>query len=135
MTDMQPNDGNGPGDDRGSAKKKRAPGARKRGAKAAKATEQNGATATEREVAPQAQVKPAQTQSNVADRSVAEARGPGQRTSGERPVDLGTADERGYDDERNYGDGDAERAADVAADLKSWLDTRREDRGSRGEVL
>ena len=130
---MEPNDGNGPGDER-SGKKKRAPSARKRAPKATTSTEQNGATPTEREVAPQAQPKPAQTlpsqtQPNVADRSAVGARSSGQRTSGERTADLGNADGR------NFGDRDADSAANVAADLKSWMDTRRDDHGSRGEVL
>jgi hypothetical protein len=120
---MAPNDGND------SGKKKRAPSARKRAPKAVNSAEQNGATATEREVAPQAKPQPAQTQPSMADRSVVGARGPGQRTSGERPADIGN------DDGGPFGERDADQAADVAADLKSWLDARREDRDAPREVL
>src|SRR5688500_8744452 len=110
---MEPRDGNS--GDAPSSKKKRAPGARKRTPKAVNA-EQNGATATEREVAPTTEVKPAQNQASVADRSEAAARSSGQRTSGERPADLGSAD--GNSDDGTFGVRDADRAADVAADLK-----------------
>jgi hypothetical protein len=129
--DMEPKDGKGSGDGQRSAKGKRAPSARKRGPKAVKSTEENGATATEREVAPQADPRPAQGGPVVANRGAAEARSPGQRTSGERPADPGDGD--GGDP--NFGERDADRAADVAADLKSWLDTRREDRDAPREVL
>ena len=121
---MEPKDGKGPGE----APKKRAPSARKRAPKSVKAAEENGATATEREVAPQKEPVPAQTQATV-HRGADESRSPGQRTSGERAADLGNADDP------NFGDRDADRAADVAADLKSWLDTRREDRDGPREVL
>ncbi len=55
------------------------------------------------------EAKPGQELSGVADRSAADAGA--------------------------FGERDAHRAADVAADLKSWMDTRREDRDERGEVL
>jgi hypothetical protein len=127
MTDMAVNDdGKGTGD-APAPKRKRAPTARKRTPKAVQA-EQNGSTATEREVAPQAQPVPAQTQAKV-DRGTDESRNPGQRTSGERPVDVASSDDG------DFAERDADRAADVAADLKSWMDTRREDGEARGEVL
>ncbi len=125
---MEPNDGNGPGDKQRSGKKKRAPNARKRAPKSLKDTDENGASPTEREVAPQAEPVPAQTEARV-QRGTDESRSPGQRTSGERPADLGSADDDGF------GERDADRAVDVAADLKSWMDTRREDRNAPREVL
>jgi hypothetical protein len=125
---MEPNDRNGPGDEQRSAKKKRAPNARKRAPKAVTTAEENGATPTEREVAPQTEPVPAQTQARV-QRGTDESRNPGQRSSGERSADLGS------DDGRNFGDRDANSAADVATDLKSWVDTRREDRDAPREVL
>ena len=124
---MARNDGNDPGDAQ-APKRKRAPSARKRAPKAVQAAEENGATATEREVAPQTQPKPAQTEARV-ERGTDESRSPGQRASGERPADFANPDDG------NFGDRDADRAADVAADLKSWLDTRREDRDGPREVL
>jgi hypothetical protein len=127
---MEPRDGNS--GDASSSKKKRAPSARKRTTKAVNA-EQNGATATERELAPTTEVRPAQDQASVADGSAAATRNPGQRTSGERPADLGSAD--GNSDEGTFGERDADRAADVAADLKSWMDTRQQDRDAPREVL
>ena len=127
---MEPRDGNS--GDAPAPKKKRAPSARKRAPKAVNA-DQNGASATEREVAPTTEVKPAQDQASVADRSAAAARRPGQRTSGERPADVGSADESS--DWGTFGERDADRAADVAADLKSWMDTRQQDRDAPREVL
>jgi hypothetical protein len=125
---MEPKDRKGSGD--GSAPKgKRAPTARKRTPKSAKTTDQNGATATEREVAPQAQIEPARTQSEVSERSATET-----RTGAASGADQGTADLDGGDP-RNFGDRDADLAADVAADIKSWMDTRREDRDAPREVL
>ena len=125
---MEPRDRKGSGD--GSAPKgKRAPTARKRTPKSAKTADQNGATATEREVAPQAQVEPARTPSEVADRSAAEG-----RTTGASGAEQATADLDGGD-QSNFGDRDADRAADVAADIKSWMDTKREDRDAPREVL
>lgn len=125
---MEPKDRKGSGD--GSAPKgKRAPSARKRTPKSAKAADQNGATATEREVAPQAEIEPTRTQSDVADRSGTET-----RTAAASGADEGTADLDGGD-QRNFGDRDADRAADVAADIKSWMDTRGEDRDAPREVL
>lgn len=118
---MEPNDGSAP-------KKKRAPSARKRAPKAVEAAEQNGASATEREVAPETEPVPAQTQAKV-DGGTDESHSPGQRTSGARPADVGNAD----DD--NFAERDSDRAADVAADLKSWMDARREDRDAPREVL
>jgi hypothetical protein len=60
------------------------------------------------------------------NRLIAEAK-PGQELSG-------VADRSGAD-AGPVGERDANRAADVAADLKSWMDTRREDGDARGEVL
>ena len=65
------------------------------------------------------EAKPGQEASGAADRSVADR----------QPL------ERGDGDHRTFGDRDADQAADVAADLKSWLDTRREDRDAPREVL
>jgi hypothetical protein len=62
--------------------------------------------------------KPGQERSGVTDRSAAD----------QRP-------ERADGGEGTFGERDADRAADVAADLKSWLDTRREDRDGPREVL
>ena len=125
---MAANDGNS-GDEQRAAKK-RAPGARKRTPKAVKSAEENGASPTEREVAPQAQPVPADTHASVAG-GTDESRNPVQRTPGERPADFTNPN----DDDHSFGDRDADRAANVAADLKTWLDTRREDREERGEVL
>jgi hypothetical protein len=107
---MEPRDGKGPGD-ASAPRKRRAPSARKRGPKAVNSAEQNGATATEPEVTSQTEATSAQA------------------TPGEQTPDLGDGDERGF------GDRDAANAANVAADLKSWLDTRREDRDGPREVL
>jgi hypothetical protein len=92
--------------------------------------EQGAATTTDREEAPRAEVRPAQTEPAEANRSGAETRTTGQqRASGERVVDLQGSDES------TFGERDAESPADLAADLKSWMDTRREDRDSPREVL
>ena len=126
---MDPKDGNGTGDG-ATPKKKRAPSARKRAPKAVKSAEQGTAAETVREEAPRAEVRPAQTEPAEANRSAGETRPSGQqRKSGERVVDLHGSDES------TFGERDAESPADVAADLKSWMDTRREDRDHRGEVL
>lgn len=129
---MEPKDGNA-GDGPTPKKKrasstKRASSARKGAAKTLRSTEQETA-ATVREEAPQATAKPAHTHPTEPSRSSADTRGAQPRTSGERRVDL----EGEHDN--SFGDRDADRAADVAADLKSWMDTRREDRDHRGEVL
>ncbi len=126
---MESNDGKGPGDS-STPRKKRAPSARKRTPKAVKAAQQTEPPTTDRELAPQAEAQPAQTEPREeADRSAVEPRSPGQRTSQERVVPLdGQGDE-------SFGVRDADRAADVAADLKSWMDTRREDRDAPREVL
>jgi hypothetical protein len=100
-----------------------------------KAAEQNGTTATatptEREVAPETPVQPAQTEPASTGRDPVAARTAGQRTSGERASAIENADER----DGSFGERDADRAADIAADLKSWMDTRREDRDQPREVL
>lgn len=126
---MDSKNGSGAGDSQ-TPKKKRAPSARKRTPKTVKSAEQGTAAATVREEAPRAEVRPAQTEPAEANRSGAETRNTGQqRPSGERVVDLQGSDES------TFGERDAESPADVAADLKSWMDTRREDREHRGEVL
>src|SRR5687768_6000979 len=127
--DMEPKNGDGAGDS-STPKKKRAPSARKRAPKAVQSAEQGTAAATVREEAPRAEARPAKTEPAEANRSAGETRSPGQqRTSGERLVDLHGSDES------TFGERDAESPADLAADLKSWMDTRREDRDTRGEVL
>jgi hypothetical protein len=127
--DMEPKNGNGAGDG-STPRKKRAPSARKRAPKAVKSAEQDTAAATVREEAPRAEATPAKTEAAEANRSDGGTRPSGQqRASGERLVDL-----RGSD-ESTFGERDAESPADLAADLKSWMDTRREDRDTRGEVL
>ena len=76
------------------------------------------------------EAKPGQEVSGVSDRTVAEVRASTQAVMGDQPAadgDIGG--------DAGYGDYDAERAASLAADLKSWLDTRREDRDEPREVL
>jgi hypothetical protein len=127
--DMEPKNGDGAGDNQ-TPKKKRAPTARKRAPKAVKSAEQGTEAATVREEAPRAEVRPAKTEPAETNRSGAATRNTGQqRPSGERVVDLQGSDES------TFGERDAESPADLAADLKSWMDTRREDRDTRGEVL
>ncbi|MFN2563515.1 MAG: hypothetical protein ABR499_00720 [Gemmatimonadaceae bacterium] len=75
------------------------------------------------------EAKPGQEASGAADRSVAEISTAGQ-AMGDRPA--AGADTGG---DGGYGNRDADRAAQVAADLKSWLDTRNEDRDAPREVL
>ena len=126
---MEPKNGDGAGDSP-TPKKKRAPSARKRTPKAVSSAEQGSAAATVREEAPRAEVRPAKTEPAEANRGAGEAPTSGQqRKSGERVVDLHGSDES------TFGERDAESPADLAADLKSWMDTRREDREHRGEVL
>jgi hypothetical protein len=60
------------------------------------------------------------------NRLIGEAK-PGQELSGVADRSAADAD--------TFGERDANHAADVAADLKSWMDTRHEDRDGRGEVL
>ncbi len=64
------------------------------------------------------EAKPGQERSGVADRSAADQRPPERADSDERPFER-----------------DSERPADVAAGLKAWMDTRREDRDGPREVL
>jgi hypothetical protein len=127
---MEPKDRNGPGDGQRPAKGKRAPNARKRSPKTVQSAEENGATATERELTPRAEVKPAQGgPASASTRPATEGRSPGQSASDERRPNIGG------DGDRNFAERDAERPADVAADIKSWMDTRREDRDTSREVL
>jgi hypothetical protein len=126
---MEPKDGKGAGEEQRTAGRKRAPSARKRTPKSVPADEQSGPAPTERETAPETVARPAQSVAAVASRSATEVREPGQRTSDEPTADVGAADER------DYGEPDSARAADVAADLKSWMDARREDRDGGREVL
>jgi hypothetical protein len=125
---MEPKNGDGAGDSP-TPKRKRAPSARKRAPKAVKSAEQGTAAETVREEAPRGEVRPAKTEPAEANRSAGEARPSQPRTSGERVVDL-----RGSD-ESTFGERDAESPADLAADLKSWMDTRREDKDAPREVL
>jgi hypothetical protein len=118
MTDMEPKDRNGAGDGQRPGRKKGAPSARKRAPKEVKATEQSVPT-TASELAPQSKPQPAQTQ-------------PSREPVGARTDDVGRRDD-GTVDEGNFGERDAESPANVAADIKSWMDARRED--GRGEVL
>ena len=73
--------------------------------------------------------KPGQELSGAADRSAADLSTAG-HAMGDQPAARG--DEGG---DGGYGNRDADRAAQVAADLKSWLDTRKEDRDQPREVL
>jgi hypothetical protein len=118
---MESNDGKGPGDAPGQKKNKRTPSARKRAPKAAKA-EQNGTGLADREPR---EAPPAQDQADGTERSPRET-----NVSTPRAADQADSGDHG-----DFSNGDAERAADLAADLKSWMDTRQEDRGVRGEVL
>ena len=135
---MEPRDGNGTGDSLPPKKNrapsaKRAPGARKRSTKTVKSAEQSAETqdtaaTTVREEAPQGAPVPARTEPTEANRSNADSHKAQQRKSGERAVDLESAHDG------TFGERDADRAADYAADLKSWMDAR-DDRDHRGEVL
>jgi len=124
---MEPRDRKGSGD-ASAAKGKKTANARKRTPKSVKSAEQNGAAATERELAPPAPVEAATGQSDAADRNDAVAAGVASATEQERA-------DRGDGDQRSFGERDADRAADQAADIKSWMDARREDRDAPREVL
>jgi len=73
--------------------------------------------------------KPGQEASGAADRSVADLSTAGQ-AMGDKPAAAGDTGGDG-----GYGNRDADRAAQVAADLKSWMDSREEDRDQPREVL
>ena len=118
---MANNDGRGPGDSP-APKKKRAPTARKRTPKTASAAEESAATVAERP--------------NVGGSKRADEQADGSERS---PKDAGISTPRAADqadsgDER-FGQAQAEGAAAVANDLKSWMDARREDRDEPREVL
>jgi hypothetical protein len=117
---MDTNDRKGPGD---ASKKKRAPTARKRAPKGAQAAEQNRTVVDEREVGV-GQPPKAQDQADGSERVAREA---------------GISTPRAADQADPGNDGganpDANRAADLAADLKSWMDARRGDREEPREVL
>jgi hypothetical protein len=78
------------------------------------------------------EAKPGQEASGASDRSVADLSTAGQ-AMGDQPAAPGDAG--GDGGSGDYGNRDADRAASIAADLKSWMDTRREDRDHPREVL
>jgi hypothetical protein len=119
---MANNDGRGAGDSP-APKKKRAPTARKRTAKSANAAEESAATVAE-PGHPAGRSRRSDEQADGSERS---------------PKDAGISTPRAADqadsgDER-FGQTQAEGAAVVANDLKSWMDARREDRDAPREVL
>jgi hypothetical protein len=80
------------------------------------------------------EAKPGQEVSGASDRSVADRGVADMSTAGQAMGDqpAAAADTGG---DGGYGNRDADRAARVAADLKSWMDSRHDDRDEPREVL
>ena len=147
---MEPNDENGPGDEQRPAKatRKRAPSARKRPPKAVRAAE---AEQQEQGSRPDEQQRNGAGSAAAARDATETQQGDGQSPGAEPTgasdriaADLSTAGASMGDQPAARGDTggdggyrlrDAERAAESAADLKSWIDTKPEDREAPREVL
>ena len=118
---MEPNDTNGAGgDEQGPAKKRRASSTRKRAPSARKQSRKPIQAAEQDEAGAGDGTEPSTAAERTGDRPQAG------RSDPSRQRDPSSAD---------YRNGDADRAAQSAADLKAWLDARPEDPDDRREVL
>ena len=139
---MDNNNGTAGGDEQKPAKRKTAsvgrktaPSARKRSAKSVNAEEQAGAGAAAgagiaaAEAEPR-QAPPPQDQADGQERAGRDAlAGVSTPRAADQGDPIGDSGRSGDD----FQNGDADRAANLAADLKSWMDARNGD--PRGEVL
>jgi hypothetical protein len=78
------------------------------------------------------EAKPGQEASGARDRSVADLSTAGQAMGDQPAAPDDTGGDAGHRDDGNR---DADRAATLAADIKTWMDARQEDRDHAREVL